>query len=334
MSPFNEMSVLKPKCNQNKSALLFSSLPLKNRVGITTGDPEGIGQIVTQKALTRLGPKKHFQFVVWTSHTNPPLKLPKFKTKAFSNPQAALQTPFLENTLLEIKSQQTAGCWVEEAARLCLKKKLSSLTTGPLSKITLQKSHPKDMGHTGLLKRLSKTENVFMAFLGSHFHVILLTDHVPLKEIVLKKEKIETLFKQALLLRDFLKLKKPLGVLGLNPHAGEAGLLGKEEIKVLKPVMTKFPKKDIQGPLPPDAAFLKKNWKAYSFFIALYHDQGLIPFKMIHSHKGAAFSLGLPFIRTSVDHGTGIGLKPKDALPDSLILALRYNLRFVRRLRS
>ena len=141
------------------------------------------------------------------------------------------------------------------------------------------------------------------------------------------------LFELAFSFQDFLKIKKPLGVLGLNPHAGEEGLLGREEIEILKPTMARFSEEDLKGPLSPDAAFLKKNWSAYSFFIALYHDQGLIPFKMIHAHKGAAFSLGLPFIRTSVDHGTGIGLKSKDALPDSLLSALRYNLKFVRLLR-
>ena len=158
-------------------------------MGITTGDPEGIGRIVTQKALKSLGPKKNFQFVVWTSATHPPLKIPGFKRKTFSHSPAALNEPFSESTVLEIRSSKTAGHWVEEAAHLCLKKQLSSLVTGPLSKITLQKSHPKDMGHTGLLKRLSGVEDVFMVFLGSHFHLMLLTDHVPLKEIVLKKEK-------------------------------------------------------------------------------------------------------------------------------------------------
>lgn len=315
---------------ERKKIPLFSLPPLKNRVGITTGDPEGVGRIVAQKALQKLGLKKNFQFVVWTSHKASALKIPPFKTKVFSKKEAALVEPFEENVLLQIKSLKNPGHWVEEAARLCLNKQLSSLVTGPLSKKTLNKSHPGFIGHTDLLKRMTHTRDVFMVFLGSHFNVMLLTDHCPLKTIALKKEKLNTLLKKALLFRDFIKYKKPLAVLGFNPHAGEEGLLGREEEKILKPVLSKFLKKDVEGPLSPDAAFLRKNWNKYSFFIALYHDQGLIPFKMIHSHKGAAFSLGLPFIRTSVDHGTGIGLKYEDILSDSFLSALKYNLKFIR----
>ena len=312
-----------------KANSFFPVLPVKNRVGITTGDPEGIGRIVTQKVFGKLAPKKNFQFLIWTSNKSTPLKSAFFQTKVFSTPERALKEPFSEHILLEIKSSRAAGYWVEKAARLCLEGRLSSLVTGPLSKETLYKSHPGVVGHTGLLKRISQVEDVFMVFLGSYFHVILLTDHVPLKDLELKKKKLRMLLKQALLFRDFLKIKKPLGVLGLNPHAGEEGLLGKEEQSILKPVLLEFSSKEVKGPLSPDAAFLRKNWKSYSFFIALYHDQGLIPFKMIHSHKGAGFSLGLPFIRTSVDHGTGIGLKPKEILPDSLVAALRQNLKLV-----
>ena len=235
----------------------------------------------------------------------------------------------MEGVLLEIKSSKTAGHWVEEAARLCMKKQISSLVTGPLSKETLNRSHPGIIGHTGLLKQISCREDIFMTFLGSYFNVILLTDHVSLRDITLKKEKLTALLKQALLFRSFLKSKKPLGVLGLNPHGGEGGLLGTEELEIVKPVLKGFSKKEVIGPLSPDAAFLSKNWDRYSFFIALYHDQGLIPFKMAHSHRGAGFSLGLPFIRTSVDHGTGMDLTPKEVLPDSLLAALKQNLNLI-----
>ena len=108
-----------------------------------------------------------------------------------------------------------------------------------------------------------------------------------------------------------------MGVLGLNPHAGEGGLIGKEEEDILKPLIKTFSPKEVQGLLVPDAAFLKKNWDLYSFFIALYHDQGLIPFKMIHSHRGFAQTLGLPFLRLGVDHGTGIGLKHREISSES-----------------
>lgn len=316
---------------ERKKVPLFSLSSLEHRVGVTTGDSEGIGQVVAKKAFLRLGIKKNIQFVLWTSHKAHSLKVPPFHTKVFSSPETALSEPFTENTLLEIKSRKHPGYWVEEAAKLCLRKRLSSLITGPLSKRTLQKSHPGMVGHTDLFKQLTKTKDVFMVFLGSCFNVILLTDHIPLRSLVLDKKQLIKLLKQAILFRNFLKDERPLAVLGLNPHAGESGLLGNEEEKLLKPALSQFLKKDVEGPLPPDAAFFKKNWKKYSFFVALYHDQGLIPFKMIHSHRGAGFSLGLPFIRTSVDHGTGLDLKYKDILPDSFLSAVKYNLRFIRR---
>lgn len=316
---------------ERKKVPLLALSSLRHRVGVTTGDPEGIGRIVAKKAFLRLGIKKNVQFVLWTSNKTHPLKAPPFDTKALSSPEAALSEPFNENTLLEVKSRQSPGHWIEEAAKLCLGGRLSSLVTGPLSKKTLQKSHPGMAGHTDLFKRIAKKKDVFMVFLGSRFNVILLTDHIPLKALAPDKKKITQLLKQAILFRDFLKDKRPLAVLGLNPHAGEGGLLGDEEETFLKPVLSQFLKKDVEGPLSPDAAFLRKNWKRYSFFVALYHDQGLIPFKMIHSHKGAGFSLGLPFIRTSVDHGIGLGLKYKDILPDSFLSAIEYNLKFIRR---
>ena len=143
-----------------------------------------------------------------------------------------------------------------------------------------------------------------LCFLGEKFNVVLLTDHVPLKKVHVTSHQLISCMENVLLFqKQFFKSKKPIGLLGINPHAGEHGILGTEEIGIFKPVLKKYNTK-IRGPLVPDIAFDQKNWKKFSFYICTYHDQGLIPFKMIHPHQGVHTTLGLPFIRTSPVHGT------------------------------
>ncbi len=320
---------------KTKSFFSYKSLfPLKNRLGITTGDPQGIGQKIASKSLKVLGPQKNFQFLIWTSTKSPVLKVPSFQTKVFKTALEALKTPFNEKVLLEIKSKCLPGDWLEESAVLCLEKKLSALITGPISKATIKKNKYKALSQTPLLKILSGTKDVFMVFRGNFFNVILLTDHCPLSKVLIDQKKLIYLLKEALNLRFYLNpkdQKKPLGLLGLNPHAGEGGLIGKEEQKILTPLLKKhFSNNEVEGPLCPDTAFLKKNWNRYSFYIALYHDQGLIPFKTIHSHSGFALSLGLPFLRLSVDHGTGLNLQDKDISFESFLAATKEGLRLIK----
>ena len=253
-----------------------------------------------------------------------------FRVKTFSSVDQALESSFEESCLLQVRSSRPAGVWVEECARLCLDRSFSALVTGPLSKGLLAKTHPSLRGQTQLLKQISKTENVFMAFLGSRFHVILLNDHVPFFKVKLRN--LPALLRVGLDSRKILppsRRHKPLGLLGLNPHAGEGGLLGGEEGR--SPLLHSFSEQEVCGPLSPDGAFLRKNWSRFSFYVALYHDQGLIPFKMIHAHRGVSLSLGLPFIRTGVDHGTGRGLKPREVSSDSFLAALKQALFLIRK---
>lgn len=313
--------------------LHHSPFPIKNRLALTTGDPEGIGKFVAKKALERLGQKKNFQFLIWTETKAKPLKISSFQTVTFKNSYQALKSPFKENHILQITSPGGTGEHLKDITALCLKGKISALITGPVSKTVMKKQEDKALSQTALLKTLCNTENVFMCFRGAFFNCILLTDHQPLKEISIDKTKLKKLLILALNTRKLLKpslQKKPLGVLGLNPHAGEEGLIGLEEKKFLKPLIKTFSPKEVQGPLVPDAAFLKKNWKLYSFFIALYHDQGLIPFKMIHSHRGFTQSLGLPFLRLGVDHGTGLGLKRGEISNESFFTALKEAIRLIK----
>ena len=314
---------------RTKKPVFYKTFPLKNRIALTSGDPQGVGLFITKKALKILGPKKSFQFLIWTQRQADTFKIPAFKTLAFSSPAQAFASPFKESHLLQIKSKGGPGDWLLEAGERALNQEVSALVTGPVNKNQLKKHNA--VGQTDLLKKLSQTEEVFMCFRGRSFNVILLNDHIPFKKVGIDKQKLSKLLKLALWNRKTLSpslQKKPLGLLGLNPHAGEKGLLGSEEKNILSPLLKKW--KEVDGPLSPDGAFLKKNWRQYSFFIALYHDQGLIPFKMIHNHKGFAQSLGLPFLRLGVDHGTGHGLKAKEISHESFLSALKESLRLIR----
>lgn len=312
-----------------------NSFPLNSRIAITTGTPQGVGMHIAAKTLAHLGPQNHFQFLLWSCPQTAPMKVRKFKTKVFQSSQQALKEPFQKQTLLEIKSSQPPWAWVKEASLLCLKGESQALITGPIDKQSMKHNPYKAVSQTPLLQALSKTPDVFMAFMGKHFHVILLTDHCPLKKVHVQKSKLLTLLKLALSHRSLLDSKKrtkPLGLLGLNPHGGEGGLLGTEEKRWMQPLVQKhFSPQEVQGPLSPDHAFLKKNWEKYSFYIALYHDQGLIPFKTIHNHKGYVYALGLPFLRFGVDHGTGYGLKPAEISWDSFLQATQACLKIIKK---
>ena len=314
---------------QKKSTLFKNIFPLKNRLALSTGDPEGIGFFTAQQALTHLGIQKHFQFIVWSGANSKSLKIPSFQTQVFKNSEEAFKAPFKENLLIQIKAKGKAGDWVLKAGRKALEKKVSALITGPVSKTGLSKY--KSVGQTDLLKKLTKSPEVFMCFRGSSFNVILLNDHVPFHKTALSKKQLKKLIQLALEARSFLpkeQKNKKLALLGLNPHAGEQGLLGKEEEEILKPLIKEEP--ELEGPLSPDSAFLKKNWEKYSFFIALYHDQGLIPFKLVHEQRAFSQNLGLPFFRFGVSHGTAPDLKNKDIVFDSFLLSLKEAIRCVR----
>ena len=321
--------------DRGKKGWFFHSpaFSLKNRLALTTGAPSGIGKIAATGALKILGPKKNFQFLLWTGAKEKSFKIPGFQTLVFKTAEGALKSPFNENQILQITNPKGAGGQLEEAAKICLSHKASALITGPVSKQSIKNHRPGTIGQTALLKILSRKKQVFMCFRGALFNVILWTDHIPLKAVFINPKDFKNFLKFSLQARVVLpeKLqKKPLGLLGLNPHAGEGGLIGKEEREILQPVLKSFSSTDIQGPLVPDAAFLKKNWRLYSFFIALYHDQGLIPFKMAHSHKGFVQTLGLPFLRLGVDHGTGENLKIQEVSCQSFLNSIREAIRLIR----
>jgi 4-hydroxythreonine-4-phosphate dehydrogenase len=219
--------------------------------------------------------------------------------------------------------------WVYESTLLCTQYPNCSLVTAPLSKETSLLSSHQVVGHTDLFRKTFPQEHIFMAFLGPSFNIALLTDHIPLHSVTktCTKELLQLGIDSCLKFRGQLSKKLqnlPIAILGMNPHGGENGIIGSEEL-AFKEVISSYGDL-VEGPLVPDAAFLKKNWPLYSLFLCLYHDQGLIPFKMIHGQdSGIQVSMGLPFLRTSVDHGTAKTLFNKNlANPNSMIEAILF----------
>ena len=175
-----------------------------------------------------------------------------------------------------------------------------------------------------------------MGFFGKQFSVVLATGHSPLARAIIEfsPSRLTRAIAAAERLRSILPPRQaalPLALVGLNPHAGESGLIGKDEIWLTKLVRDLSTSIDIVGPLVPDAAFLPPNWKRHSVYICPYHDQGLIPFKMVHGFdSGVHLTLGLPFVRTSVDHGTAKDLFGKNkaehgSMKDALRVAIRLS---------
>lgn len=192
--------------------------------------------------------------------------------------------------------------------------KLNALCTAPLSKELVQSDAFKFPGHTEYLTQEDGAQESLMLLVNDDLRVGVVTGHIPIKEVpaALTADKIKTKLKILLksLKHDFGKSKPRVAVLGLNPHAGENGLLGKEEEEVISPVINKL-KKDghlVFGPYPADGFFGSAQFKSFDGILAMYHDQGLVPFKNMAFESGVNFTAGLSFVRTSPDHGTAFSM--------------------------
>jgi 4-hydroxythreonine-4-phosphate dehydrogenase len=200
----------------------------------------------------------------------------------------------------------------------------TALVTAPISKEAVKKAGYKYPGHTEMLAGWSGTENFVMMFLSKKMKGALLTIHEPIAEVssLLTKEFIEAKVRVIIhsLQNDFGKKTPKVALLGLNPHAGENGNIGREEKEIFSVVIKKF-KNIVEGPFPADAFFGMQLFKKYDCVISPYHDQLLIPFKLLSFDDGVNFTAGLPFIRTSPDHGTAYNIAGKGVASAKSIIA-------------
>lgn len=207
----------------------------------------------------------------------------------------------------------------------------AAIITAPVSKEAWQLAGIDHTGHTELFGHLSQVKNHSMMFLSPRFKAVLATIHVPINSISnsITIDKIKNTIVQAHTTLELdLKLKKPrIAVLGLNPHAGENGQLGDEEIETIIPAINELKNKgiDVEGPFVPDAFFGNQLHHKFDITVGMYHDQVLIPFKLLNFDKGVNFTAGLPIIRTSPDHGTAFDIARKlVANPNSIIESFKW----------
>jgi 4-hydroxythreonine-4-phosphate dehydrogenase len=322
------------------------SLPL---IGITMGDPTGIGPEIIVKALSTHELFQACRPLVFGDSgvldmTIKMLGLPS-TLKIFSaipeegySPQKIYLFPVsqLEVTFLRFgKPDRACGAamvkYVEEAVKWVRQGKLDAITTCPINKDAINQAGYPFSGHTELLAHLTQTSSVAMMFVGPRWKVILVTTHLPLKEVskwITRDRVFSTIQMAEEGLRNYFGITRPrIAVLGLNPHSGEGGLLGDEEKTEIIPAIrvAKSQGMEVKGPFPADSFFNLSGDLSYDAVISMYHDQGLIPVKMSGFHETINFTLGLPFIRTSVGHGTAYDIAGRGvANPNNLKKAVFF----------
>jgi 4-hydroxythreonine-4-phosphate dehydrogenase len=224
--------------------------------------------------------------------------------------------------------------WLTEGAQRCLRGELDALVTAPVNKESIIRAGQTFIGQTEFLSKLAGTNRTAMMLLGQDdrgrwLRVALATTHVPLKRVAaeLSRDKIEMIVELAAqACRDLGLPRARVAVCGLNPHAGEGGQLGDEEQTIIAPAVRAAQARGIEvvGPLAADALFHYAYRGEYEAVVAMYHDQGLVPLKMIGFETGVNWTLGLPFIRTSPDHGTAYDIAGQGkASPSSMRAAIR-----------
>ncbi|MCP9768168.1 4-hydroxythreonine-4-phosphate dehydrogenase PdxA [Lacihabitans sp. LS3-19] len=316
------------------------------KIGITIGDINGIGPEVLLKALGTqrinkicipiiYGSGKHLskykQSVDMNHWQYVTISEPKFANIKNANLINCLKGEYFEVEYgkMDPKAGQLAFESLKRATEDLKKGEIDGLVTAPISKENIQSETFKFPGHTEYLAKEFEKKQVLMFMISEDIRIGVVTGHIPIEQVkkTLTKELITSKLK---IMIDSLKIdfgisKPKIAVLGLNPHAGENGLLGDEEINIINPVIEEFKKTGniVMGPFPTDGFFATGNFKKFDGILAMYHDQGLTPFKMLAFDSGVNFTAGIMGIRTSPDHGTGFDIAGKNlADPGSMLHAI------------
>jgi 4-hydroxythreonine-4-phosphate dehydrogenase len=281
------------------------------RLGITIGDPTGIGPEIVAAAIKSVPAEWRPRIIVYGDRE--PLERGARAIGVSLPADLTIVGDGLGDGAVPGKPDERAGAaqvgYLEAAVAAARRGELAALVTAPISKTWARRGGFPFLGHTEMLAaRLGATE-VAMMFAGPKLKVALATVHLPLAEVVddLSTERVRTVIELvvASLVTDFGMTRPRVGVVGLNPHAGEDGLLGDEDADIIAPALeSPCPPATLFGPLVPDAAFRDAVHGRYDAVVAMYHDQGLIPVKLVDFDESVNVTLGLPIVRTSPDHGT------------------------------
>ena len=281
------------------------------KIALTVGDPAGIGPEIVARAAAD------------------PAVLAVCKPIVFSTPpEGAVRTG-----IVSAAAGRAAYATIVRAVDFAKRGDVDAIATAPINKLAFAKAGLKWKGHTDLIAHLCDSEEVAMMFHSPALKVVLITVHVPLKTV--SKYLTPALVDQTIALTsDAMKMfgtpKPRLALAGLNPHAGENGVLGDEDDRVLVPAVrrARARKVNIEGPIPGDTVFVRASRGEFDCVIACYHDQGLIPVKLLAFGRAVNVTLGLPIVRTSVDHGTafdiaGKGVADAGSMVEAVLLAAR-----------
>lgn len=310
--------------------------PRKNKpiIGISIGDINGISAEVTMKALMDNRIHKLITPVIYAhgkalTFYRKHLGMDDFNFMQIKSINEVHHKKINVINVLEESPEVIPGVESQEAGKLALaalnqaiadlkENKIDALVTAPLNKSNINSEVLKFVGHTEYLTEAFGIKDSLMFLVSEGFRVGVVTGHIPLKEVSSQvtsaniKRKLDIMIHS--LQHDFGITKPKIAVLGLNPHAGEDGLLGDEEEAIIKPVIIEFKEKGhlVFGPYPADGFFGMMHQKRFDAVLAMYHDQGLIPFKSLAFETGVNFTAGLPIIRTSPDHGTAYNIAGKN----------------------
>lgn len=316
------------------------------KIGIPIGDPAGIGPEIALKAVMNpsvedacipilIGDVKLLKSII-------DLYALKLKIRIISDVKDAVhekgmvhvidvRTEGIENVAfgtVSATSGQAAFHYIKKTVELAMEKKIDAMATTPINKESLRLAHVPYIGHTEILADLSHTQDPLTMFQVEKERVFFLSRHVSLRKAIdlVKKDRLMDYIERSIEALERLGVKGSLAVAGLNPHNGENGMFGREELDEIIPAIEEMRRRgfDVVGPIPADSVFalgLSGKWAA---ILSLYHDQGHIATKTYDFHKTISITNGMPFLRTSVDHGTALDIAGKNiANPDSMVEAIR-----------
>lgn len=311
-------------------------------IGITTGDLNGIGIELILKTFSDHRILEVCTPVIFSSN-----KAINFYRKSVPDANFNYQS-IKEFTRINPKQVNLFNCWEEEvaitpgqltetggryaikslvaAAEALKEKKIHGLVTAPIHKKNVQSPEFNFTGHTPYLKQLFGASDVVMLMVSDNFRVALLSEHVPVGEAAKHVTRENILSKLSILnqslIKDFGIDKPKIAVLGLNPHAGDEGLIGKEEEEIIRPAIKEAKHNMlVMGPYSADAFFARRYYSRFDAVLAMYHDQGLIPFKSLASGEGVNYTAGIAGVRTSPDHGTAFDIAGKNKADHSSFMS-------------
>jgi len=308
------------------------------RLGITLGDPSGIGPEIIAATLASAPPAWRDNLVVYGDRA--PLERGAEAMGVRLPPIECIGDGAGDRAVFG-KPDERGGAaqvsYLEAGVAAAKRGELAALVTAPISKTWARRGGFPFLGHTEMLAARLGAKDVAMLFAGPRLKVALVTVHRPLAEVVedLSTERVRVVIELLVraLVRDFGMEEPRVGVCGLNPHAGEDGLLGDEDADIIAPAIEMgCEPAALLGPLVPDAAFRDALHGRYDAIVAMYHDQGLIPVKLVDFDEAVNVTLGLPIVRTSPDHGTAYDIAGKGmARPVSMQRALSLAVEMVQR---